>query len=193
MAFLGAVAEHVEHHAPNRVCRVVAVMQEVAVRGESDLALVHAVRLDELAKRGLGNVEPANGVLERDDDGVRRMAAVGLYERLLPLVELSQPVARGLVAEVVGLAAEGVDRVEVGPHAARQQQRADREVLVVGLRQAFAVGVRLVKAGRLADGAIRCHACSGEGQGPRPRECRTDEETVQACEAGSPLFTTLAH
>src|SRR5262249_8347225 len=61
--------------------------------------------------------------------------------------------AAGLVAEVVRPAAVGVDAVEVTQQAPRQQQRGDREVLVMGAGQVRTVNVRLRRGHQRCDAA----------------------------------------
>ena len=147
MALLGAVLEQVEHHPADGVGGVLAVAEQVLVGGEAPAPLVHAVGLDQLAERGVGDAEAADGVLEGDHDGLGRRAAVGEDQLPLPLVEQREAVALRLVAKVVGVPAEGVDGVEVGPDAAGQQERANGEVLVVGFGQTLTVSVGLGELG----------------------------------------------
>ena len=70
-------------------------------------------------------------MLERLQVGRSRRARIGLFEVGLPCVEEREPVAGGLVAEVVDAAAVGVDRCDVGQQPLRQEPPGDGEVLIV--------------------------------------------------------------
>ena len=96
----------------------------------------------------LASIEAQEGVerqaAARDRLGQRGEARVGAARRRPPGAgrpprrrgrRAARPRRRGLVAEVVGGAAERVDRAHVGAHVARRQQEGDREVLVVGPRR----------------------------------------------------------
>ena len=81
-------------------------------------------------------------------------AAEDFAERVFPSVQLGEAVAGSFVAEVVGVAAEGVDGIEGRPVVAGKEERADGEVFVVGPGEAFAIVVGGPENG-LAAGDIR--------------------------------------
>ncbi len=114
---------------------MVAVVEQVGVRLVARLPLVDAVRLDELQERLVGDVELPDRFDERQVDRMARRSGPDPAEVLLPRVEVGEPVALALVADVVGRPREGVERVEVLLRPAGKQERPDGEVFVVGLRQ----------------------------------------------------------
>jgi hypothetical protein len=61
------------------------------------------------------------------------VAAIDEDEFRFPLAEQRESIAFCLVAEVVGVPAEGVDGVEIRAKVLWEQERGDGEVLVVGL------------------------------------------------------------
>ena len=83
-----------------------------------DPALVHPVRHDEAAKRLVRDGKALDDIPQGHHHGVARLAGgrLGVHTRqlVIPLVEQRGAVALGLVAEVVGETAEGVDDVEIG-------------------------------------------------------------------------------
>jgi hypothetical protein len=132
------------------------------------LELVAAVGLDEAVKHGEGDREREDGgVAQLAEDGVGGAIGGGAAgEVVAPRGEGGEAVAVEVVAEVVGVATEGVEGVHGAAQLGGEQARCDGEVLVVGLGEVGVVG-RLV-SGPCGDGdGRRCvHGggrCGGMG------------------------------
>ena len=147
--------EHPQHEAAHGIRGQRAVLAELGPRLVAVDDLVATVRLDEPAER-LGRHRA--GVDRRREPAENRVAGVapeGTSELRLEPVELGQPVAHGLVADVVGEAGEAVDREQVPPDPLRDEPRRDREVLIRGTgRYPPHVGERAGDIGNLGNG--RC-------------------------------------
>ncbi len=131
----------VEHEPANRVGRTAAVAEQIL---EGVVALDELVLLEggEQVEERLGrNVKSADGVAQGDEDGMVRLAVVTAAQLLTPPAEQGQGArsAAGLIRQIVGPAAVGVDGVEMTDQGTRQQDRGDGEVFVVGPRQATAI------------------------------------------------------
>ena len=76
--------------------------------------------------------------LQGDHDRMARLAIVAAAQFLAPPLQQRQGLLApfGLIAQVVGPAAIGVDRVKMPQQPPRQQQRGDGEVLVMRPGQA---------------------------------------------------------
>ncbi len=107
-------------------------------------ALVLLERRQQIKERLRRDAESFNGRPQGDENGVARLAVVAGEQLVAPPGEEVEGAvaAAGLVGEVVGPAAVGVNGVEVAQQPARQEQRGDGEVLVVAERQPAAVGPR---------------------------------------------------
>jgi hypothetical protein len=127
---------------------MIAIMQQVLVRGMAMMLLVHAVGLDELGEGFLRDMESTYGVLKGQHDGMARCSGVAEVQIFFPSVQESQAVTLGLISQVVCEAAEAVDGIHVTPLLFGEQQRTDCEVLVMGPRQVGTVPVCFLLAPR---------------------------------------------
>ena len=151
------VAEEGEDHFADGVGGVVAVGEEVGEGLVARLALVDAVGFDEAAEGVWGERGVPRDFGQGDGNGVPGGATRGEGPVGLPLPGVEQVEAvrarlAGLVAEIVGEAAEGVDRVHGGPQGGGEEARDDGEVLVATARVALAPARRGVGRG----GEVEC-------------------------------------
>jgi len=118
-----------------------AIALEIIERRERAKRRIVAERLQEIAERLDRQPGFADRLTEGDEHGMRRHAAQAVVEALLPAVEARELLGSRQVAvgDVVGEAGVRVDRREMPPLRARQEKRADEEILGMRARQACAV------------------------------------------------------
>ena len=121
-----------EHEATARVGRVDAVVLQVRPRGVLAHPLIHAIRLDQAQERLARQVELANRRLHVPQHRPGRLAGESRVDLPLELVERGEPVFVELIAEDVDEAGETVDRTEMGPQPAGEEDRGNRKVLGSG-------------------------------------------------------------
>ena len=114
-----------------------------------DDALIAPVGFNETLQRVDRDVEFSNRFAQRYKirvcrAGVAVQFCVTGVELLLPQIEQCQPVAVGLVAQVVDSARKGVNRIEVATEVFWEETRTDAEVFVMSPGQDFAKGERCI-------------------------------------------------
>jgi hypothetical protein len=149
----------VEHQRTHRVRRVAAVVDQVVVRLVLGLALVAPVRVDQQHELLARERAEREGVLEPQEDGLRRPARIRTVELLLGVVEQREAVARCGIAELVDEPGEAVDRREAHTVALAEDERRHGEVLVLR------APVDLADPGECAD---RGGACARGGRHHSP-------------------------
>ena len=122
-----------QHEPADGVGGVAAVLAKVVPALVLRYPLVHPVRLDQPGERLPRQRAGLDRRLQLAHDGPLGLSgAVTGVELRLELVEHRRPVALPLVAEDVHEPREAVDRPQVRPVLAREEQRRDREVLRPG-------------------------------------------------------------
>ncbi len=115
----------------------------------------------------LRDIELAHGVAQRDEHRMARRSGVALLQLGFPLVEQEQRLllVADFIAKVIGDSAIGVDVVEVLVQMFGQKPGDDREVLVMRVREAGGVLLRLFERRSMrGDGVLRT-----EGRANRQR------------------------
>ena len=115
-------AEDVQHELADGVRGEVAVVDELVERGVHGLTLVATVRVDQPHKRRARQRERADGRSEAAHERVLRLALEGAVELLLEPVELREPIALDVVAELVDEPCEAVDREQVAARLAPEHE-----------------------------------------------------------------------
>ncbi len=155
-------ARDAEDHAPHRRRAVLAVLEQRTTVRIAMEDLVAAIRFDE-PEEELGLQRPSSRRTGQGDEDGRiggRMTREGGLDPLPPGLEQHDAITLGLVTEVVGRAAERVDRRQIAPLGGQQKRPQHGKVLVVGMRQlsAFLVSRPLVADPGAGDGTqIRHH------------------------------------
>ena len=108
------------------------VLAEVVPGLVLELALIHPIGVDQPQERLARQPELANRRLQRLQDRPFRLALVAGCDLPLELVERGEPVFVELIAEDVDEAGETVDRTEMGPQPAGEEDRGNRKVLGSG-------------------------------------------------------------
>ena len=159
--FCRAVDDAVDE-AAHRVRRTAAIVEQVEPRGVASRRDILAKRADEILEQRHRQPDRANAraECEKDLDGVRRLSRTrwrtgvsghcigghsGAVEAAQPAVEQRMPLGRrppAFVRDVIRSTGERVHRGDVRPHAAGQEQRRDRKVLVMDPRVALACRIR---------------------------------------------------
>jgi len=124
--------QHAEDEPPARVGRVDAVPLQVVPRLVVGDALVHPVGLDETKERLPRQSVFPDRRLDVAHDRPGRLVREGELHLALELVEGREPVALVCVAELVHEPRVAIERAHMPAQAAREEDRADREVLAGG-------------------------------------------------------------
>ena len=149
LPFRVAVTAQVEHKVTDRICRVLAISQQVVEARIAGDDLVLTKRCQQVGKLMLRDIEFPHRLAQRDKHGMARLAGIALPQLGLPLVQQRQRLllVADLVAQIVGDAAVGIDVVEVLVQMLGQKPRDDREIFVM----------------RMASRAQYCCASTSEG------------------------------
>ena len=120
---LVGIAAGVEHQPADGIGRVAAVGQHILHGVVARDGLVLAKGGQQIGKRLLGNGAGANGLGQRNKDRMTRAAFVAGIQFASPQIEQSQRLRRvaHFVAQIVGDAAVGVDRVKMRPQRLGQK------------------------------------------------------------------------
>ena len=107
-------------------------MPQVRPRGVLGHLLIHAIRLDQPQERLARQVELPNRRLHVPQNRPGRVTHKSRVHLPLELVERRKPVALVRVAELVDKPRVAVERADVRAQRAREEHRADGEVLAGG-------------------------------------------------------------
>ena len=132
-ALWGGGTEDHEHESSDRRGRQAAVPEEILESLVRADPLVHPVGLDQIHKGIERKAEIDQRRAELLQEGVSGSTLGGQAQFGLQPVELRQPVAFGLVPDVVSQPCEAVDGQQVGALRTREEQGGDRKVLTPGL------------------------------------------------------------
>ena len=137
----------VKDQAADGVGRVAAIVEHLVGRLVAIDLLVLPEGRQEIDERVGRDRELADRLGQGDEHRMARLALVAFAKLTLPPVQQGQalPGIAGLVGQVVGPAAVGVDVVEVLPQLAGEQQAGDGEVLVMPLGQPPAIAPGLAE------------------------------------------------
>ena len=141
LAFSVPVAAQIEHEMAHRIGRVPTVFEHIRVGPVTRYDLVLPERGQQVSKRGYGYLETVDRLPECDEYRMPGAAVVTGLQLGVPPFEQFQGQAgiAGLVGEVVGPPAVGVDMVEMPPQRGGQEPGNDDEILVVLASEATAV------------------------------------------------------
>src|SRR5581483_1648527 len=161
-------AQDAEHEAAAGVGGVHAVPLEVVPCLVLGHPLIHPVRLDQAVERLARQVELAHGRLHVPHDGPRRPPREEQLDLSGQVVQGGHPVALVRVAELVDEAGVAVERAHVRAQPAREEDRADREVLARrpgrDLRHFHAASIR----GACVVESVAWRTLPGAGSTPSP-------------------------
>ena len=175
-------AEDGQHQASHGIGAPRAIVGELVPGGVAVLHLVLLECADQVIERRDGEPAALDGGTQRHHHGMPGLAFEACLQFAAPPRQETQALLAGragLVAQVIGPAAERVDGGEVAAHAVRHQRAEHAEVLVVALGKLLAprTGARLVHGRRHAGADPRrakllqlffhaLHGANSSGNGP---------------------------